>query len=74
MNLQNERLKLYVQAERAILAGQSYTIGNRTMTRANLSEVRAAIDSLLAAGAAVPGEEGRQARPRRTKRVLFRDF
>ena len=49
--LQNARLKLYVEAERAILSGQSYTIGNRQLTRANLSEVRKEIDNLVEAGA-----------------------
>lgn len=49
--IQNERLKMYLEAERAVLTGQSYTIGNRTLTRANLATIRAAIDDLLAAGA-----------------------
>lgn len=49
--LQNERLKLYLEAERAVLTGQSYTIGNRTLTRANLATIRAAIDSLISQGA-----------------------
>lgn len=35
----NERLKQYLSAEQSILvAGQSYRIGNRTLTRADLSE------------------------------------
>lgn len=38
------QLAAYLEAERAILAGgQSYTIGGRTFTRANLSEVRKGI-------------------------------
>ncbi len=49
--LQNERLKLYLEAEKAVLSGQSYTIGNRTLTRANLATIRKAIDDLLADGA-----------------------
>ena len=45
----NLRLKQYLEAEKAILvAGQSYKIGNRTLTRANLSEIREAISSLIA--------------------------
>ena len=36
----NERLKQYLSAEQSILvAGQSYRIGNRTLTRADLSEM-----------------------------------
>lgn len=49
--INNERLRLYLEAERAVLTGQSYTIGNRTLTRANLATIRAAIDDLVAAGA-----------------------
>lgn len=45
-----ERLGAYLTAEAAILKSQSYTIGDgstaRTLTRANLSEVRAAIKDL----------------------------
>ena len=37
----NERLKQYLAAEKAILeGGQSYKIGNRMLTRADLSEIR----------------------------------
>lgn len=53
--IQNERLAQYLEAERAVLSGQSYTIGNRTLTRANLSTIRAAIDSLIAGGATLDG-------------------
>jgi len=54
--IQNERLRMYLEAERAVLSGQSYTIGNMTLTRANLSSIRAAIDGLLAGGAVLEGE------------------
>ena len=48
----NERLKQYLSAEQSILvAGQSYRIGNRTLTRAVLSEIRKEINDLIAAGA-----------------------
>ena len=41
------RLELYHEAERRILAGaQSYTIGNRQLTRANLAEIRKTISQL----------------------------
>jgi hypothetical protein len=33
-------IDLYVEAEKAILTGQSYSIGNRSLTRANLTEIR----------------------------------
>ena len=51
--MNNERLRNYYAAERAVLSGQSYTVGNRTLTRANLAEIRAAIDDLLSAGASL---------------------
>ena len=41
-----ERLELYYEAERKVLRGQSYTLGNRQLTRANLSEIRKAIKDL----------------------------
>jgi len=41
-----ERLNAYYEAELAVLSGQSYTIGSRSITRANLSEIRNAIKEL----------------------------
>lgn len=41
-----ERLNAYYEAELAILAGQEYRIGSRTLRRADLQEIRAAIASL----------------------------
>lgn len=38
-----ERLDMYLAAEEKALAGQSYTIGGRTLTRANLAEIREGI-------------------------------
>lgn len=41
------RLTLYVAAETAILQGaQSYSIGNRTLTRGDLSEIARQIEKL----------------------------
>ena len=54
--IQRERLKQYLDCEAAIMTGQSYTIGNRTLTRANISAVRKAIDDLLAAGVTLEDE------------------
>ncbi len=68
--MNNERLKLYYAAERAILSGQSYTVGNRTLTRANLAEVREAIDDLLSAGATLDGSD---VKARRSYRIVFMD-
>ena len=41
-----ERPELYYEAERKVLRGQSYTLGNRQLTRANLSEIQKAIKDL----------------------------
>ena len=41
------RLELYLKAEAAILEGaQSYTIGSRHLTRADLAEIRKMINTL----------------------------
>ena len=61
------RLKQYLLAEEKILLGQSYTIGDRILTRANLKEVRAAIEDLLVELAAADAGRGR------TKRAVFID-
>lgn len=68
----NERLKQYLSAEQAILvAGQSYRIGNRTLTRADLSEIRQEIKALIAAGATTDDDQSR--RSNRTMQVIMRD-
>lgn len=68
----NERLKQYLSAEQAILvAGQSYRIGNRTLTRADFSEIRQEIKALIAAGATT--DDGQSRRSNRTMQVIMRD-
>ena len=66
--LLNKRLAMYLEAEKVVMTGQSYTIGNRSLTRANLAEIRKAIDDLLAAGATLEGEVVTGSR---SKRVVF---
>ena len=66
--LLNKRLAMYLEAEKRVMPGQSYTIGNRSLTRANLAEIRKAIDDLLAAGATLEGEIITGSR---SKRVVF---
>ncbi len=66
--LLNRRLAMYLEAEKVVMTGQSYTIGNRSLTRANLAEIRKAIDDLLAAGATIEGETMTGSR---SKRVVF---
>lgn len=53
------RLQLYYECEEKILAGaQSYEIGNRTLTRANLSEVQTLIKELEDRLALLEGKAG----------------
>ena len=54
-----------------MVAGQSYRIGNRTLTRADLSEIRKEINDLIAAGATT--DEAMYPRGHRTKQVIMRD-
>lgn len=49
LKLYKERYSHYIKAETAILEGaQSYTIGSRTLTRADLAEIRKMITTLEA--------------------------
>lgn len=65
----NRRLRLYLKAEEAILiGGQSYTIGNRTLTRADLDDIQDEIARLRAAGAE---EDGMGNGRRRARMILF---
>lgn len=40
MSTATDMLALYIEAEEAVLKGQSYTINGRTLSRANLREIR----------------------------------
>lgn len=67
----NERLRQYLKAEEVILCtGQSYVIGNRTLTRANIGEIRKEINSLLAQGATV---DDSYTPASRAKQVIMKD-
>lgn len=46
IKIAKSRLTLYLEAEKAILSGQSYEIGDRKLTRANLKDVTSTINSL----------------------------
>lgn len=46
LQLAQERLVLYLKAEKAILSGQSYEMGDVKLTRANLEHVQKMINSL----------------------------
>lgn len=42
--LAKERLLLWLEANEAVATGQSYTIGSRSLTRANLNDIQKQID------------------------------
>lgn len=65
------RLMQYYAAEEKILEGQAYSIGSRSLTRANLSEVRAAIKELEGK---INALETRGTTKRKVVRVIPRDF
>lgn len=44
--LKKERLEKYYEAEEKILNSQSYTLGSKTLTRADLSDVQKMIEKL----------------------------
>ena len=66
----NARLREYLRAESACLRGQAYSVAGRTLTRANIAEIRKAIDDLIAQGAVIEGEPPK---PDRIRRVVFVD-
>ena len=66
--IQRERLRQYLLAEEKILLNQSYKIGDREYTRADLDAVRKMIDSLLASGVTL--DDGGKSTGR-VKRAIF---
>ena len=69
-----KRLEMYYQAEEAILGGaQSYSLGSRSLTRANLAEIRKTIDELEDEIEQLEAVVSRRS-PRRAIAVVPRDF
>ncbi len=46
LQLAKDRLIAYQEAESAVLTGQEYRLGSRTLRRADLKEIRSAISAL----------------------------
>lgn len=65
----NARYEAYLAAEEAVLTGQSYTIGNRQLTRANLADIYDILSELEALGC--PFEDDGAARRMSKRAVLF---
>lgn len=66
-----ERLQQYYDAETEVLKSQSYSIGSRSLTRANLSEIRSEISKLEGQ---INALETRGTTKRFVARVIPRDF
>lgn len=62
VSLCQQKLAEYLEAETRVLSSQSYTIGGRSLTRANLAEIRSGIEiwsaRLADAQAAANGRAG----------------
>jgi Family of unknown function (DUF6148) len=70
----NQRLNMYYNAEESILAGaQSYQIGSKQLTRANLSHIKEMIEYLERAVAVEKGKVAGKGRNRMIG-VIPRDF
>ncbi|KFX57609.1 hypothetical protein HYH39_02265 [Clostridium botulinum] len=66
-------LDLWLEAELAVINGQSYSMGTRTLTRASLSEIRNTIDywnKKLSEAKNIENNKGIA----RVRRVIPRDF
>ncbi len=73
METAQKHLDIWLEAETAVATGQSYVIGSRTLTRANLTEIRNTIDywnSKIAAMENLRKTGGRS----KVKRVVPRDL
>jgi polyhydroxyalkanoate synthesis regulator phasin len=68
-----DRLNAYYEAELAILAGQEYRIGTRTLRRADLKEIRSAINELEKLVQRLEAQASGDTTAR-TRRVVIRDI
>ncbi len=66
-----ERLKIWLDAEAAVATGQSYSIGSRSLTRANLNDIREQIKYWSNQIAAIEQGTGGG---RRVMRIIPRDL
>jgi benzoyl-CoA reductase/2-hydroxyglutaryl-CoA dehydratase subunit BcrC/BadD/HgdB len=67
------RLDAYYEAELAVLAGQEYKIGSRSLTRADLGEIKNAIRDLENLIEELEAQVNGQGR-RRAYRITLRDL
>lgn len=67
------RLEAYYEAELAILSGQEYSIGSKSLKRADLGHIRSAIKELEKAKDEITALETKGGR-RKSFRITPRDF
>ncbi len=67
-NIQEERLKNYLEAEKKTLLSQEYQEGSKRNRRANLNQISDGINELMAGGAGINHQPGG-----RSRRVILRD-
>ncbi|WP_228728345.1 DUF6148 family protein [Brevibacillus composti] len=73
LDMAKERLQAYYQAELAVLSGQEYRIGTRTLRRADLSEIRKAISELERQVQQLENQAAGN-RSARARRIVIRDL
>ncbi|KNF08545.1 hypothetical protein CLPU_6c00310 [Gottschalkia purinilytica] len=70
-----EHLEAWLNAELAVTTGQSYSIGSRQLTRANISEIRKQIDYWENRLKALElQDQGKKTSKRRIVGIIPRDF
>lgn len=70
-NIQNERLKTYLEAEKKTLLSQEYQDGTKRNRRASLNQINDGINALLATGAT--NDTTGKTNQGRSRRVILRD-
>jgi hypothetical protein len=73
LEVAKKHLDAWLEAEMTVTTGQSYTIGSRSLTRANLTEIRNSIDYWNGKVAELENVKKTGAR-NRTYRVVPRDL
>lgn len=69
-----EHLAAWLRADKALATGQSYRIGNRTLERVDVDEVKERISFWKSEVAKLEGLEGLGKRVRRSYRIIPRDL
>lgn len=73
LQMAQDRLNAYYEAELAVLSGQEYSIGSRKLVRADLAEIRKAINELEQQVKMLTDKKN-NAVSSRTRRIVLRDI